>query len=104
VEGVNTNLMRTLLFVLIALVIAIAMKVVGVLLITSLLIIPAASARRLSRTPEQMAIWAALLGCLAVTGGMALSWFYDTPAGPSIVMVASGVFFAMYLMPKWQQA
>ncbi len=100
VEGVNTSFMRTLLFVLIAMVIAIAMKVVGVLLITSLLIIPAASARRLAATPEQMAIWASLLGCVAVTGGVALSWFYDTPAGPSVVVVASALFFCLYLWPK----
>ncbi|MCP4880566.1 MAG: zinc ABC transporter permease subunit ZnuB [Gammaproteobacteria bacterium] len=99
VEGVNTNFMRTLLFVLIAMVIAIAMKIVGILLITSLLIIPAASARRLATTPEQMAMWAALLGCFAATGGMALSWIYDTPAGPSVVVIASAVFFILYLAP-----
>ena len=100
VEGVNTTFMRTLLFVLIAMVIAIAMKVVGVLLITSLLIIPAASARRLSTTPEQMAIWASVLGCLSVSGGMALSWHYDSPAGPSVVVVASVLFFTLYLWPR----
>ncbi|MDP6969191.1 MAG: zinc ABC transporter permease subunit ZnuB [Gammaproteobacteria bacterium] len=102
VEGVNNNLMRTLLFVLIAMVIAIAMKVVGVLLITSLLIIPAASARRLASTPEQMAIWASLFGCLAITGGMSLSWYYDSPAGPSVVVVASATFFCLYLWPRQQ--
>ena len=58
------------LMLLLASVIAIAMKLVGVLLITSLLIIPAATARRLSATPEQMAVIAAVLGALAVVGGL----------------------------------
>ena len=83
VEGLPVAGLRLALVLLIALVIAVAMKIVGVLLITSLLIIPAAAAQRHSRTPEQMAIGASLLGMLAVGGGLSLSWFEDTPAGPS---------------------
>tara|TARA_B100000767_G_scaffold207690_1_gene194575 strand:+ start:1890 stop:2684 length:795 start_codon:yes stop_codon:yes gene_type:complete len=100
VEGINVALMRTLLMVLVAVVIAVAMKVVGVLLITSLLIIPAAAARRLSSSPEQMAVLASLLGMLAVSGGLALSWFYDTPTGPSIVLIASALFFLLFCFPR----
>ena len=100
VEGVNVALTRTLLMLLVAVVIAVAMKVVGVLLITSLLIIPAAAARRLSNSPEQMALLASLLGMLAVSGGLALSWFYDTPAGPSIVVIASSLFFLLFSLPR----
>ena len=99
VEGVNIVLMRTLLFTLIALVVAMAIKIVGVLLITSLLIIPAAAARRLSSTPEQMAIFASLLGCFAVTGGIGMSWWLDTPTGPSIVVIASVLFLILHLAP-----
>jgi zinc transport system permease protein len=100
VEGINVALMRTLLMLLVAVVIAVAMKVVGVLLITSLLIIPAAAARRLSNSPEQMAVLASLLGMLAVSGGLALSWFYDTPTGPSIVLIASALFFVLFSLPR----
>jgi len=100
VEGINVAWMRTLLMLLVAVVIAVAMKVVGVLLITSLLIIPAAAARRLSSSPEQMALLASLLGMLAVTGGLALSWFYDTPAGPSVVVIASTLFFLLFSFPR----
>lgn len=96
VEGINVALVRTLLMLLVAVVIAVAMKVVGVLLITSLLIIPAAAARGLSNSPEQMAVLASLLGMLAVSGGLALSWFYDTPTGPSIVLIASALFFVLF--------
>jgi zinc transport system permease protein len=79
---------------------AVAMKIVGVLLITSLLIIPAAAARRLSSTPEQMAIGAAVAGSLAVIGGLALSYVWDTPAGPSIVATAFVLFIVVYLKPE----
>ncbi|MDB4837828.1 metal ABC transporter permease, partial [Marinomonas sp.] len=66
VEGYPVEAIRLLLMLLVALVIAVAMKIVGVLLITSLMIIPAATARRLSQTPVQMASIASMLGCLAV--------------------------------------
>ena len=92
VEGVKVEAVRMLLMLGMALVIAIAMKVVGVLLITALLIIPAAAARRLTQTPEQMAGVASLLGLIAVSGGLASSFFWDTPAGPSVVLSASGIF------------
>lgn len=81
VEGLPVGAIRLALMLLIAIVIAVAMKIVGVLLITSLLIIPAAAAQRHARSPEQMAVGASLLGLVAVCAGLALSWFKDTPAG-----------------------
>ena len=100
VEGLPVGALRLVLMLLIAIVIAVAMKIVGVLLITSLLIIPAAAAQRHSRTPEQMALVASLLGVLAVCGGLALSWFKDTPAGPSIVVCAAAGFALSLLIPR----
>lgn len=100
VEGLPVAGLRLALVLLIALVIAVAMKIVGVLLITSLLIIPAAAAQRHSRTPEQMAIGASLLGMLAVSGGLSLSWFEDTPAGPSIVVCAASLFLLSLALPR----
>ncbi|AFT72595.1 Zinc ABC transporter permease protein [Alloalcanivorax dieselolei B5] len=92
VEGVPVALTRLLLMLLLALLIAGAIRTVGVLLITSLLVIPAAGARRLSSTPEQMAMRASVLGLLSVTLGMAMSWYADTPVGPSIVVAAATLF------------
>lgn len=92
VEGVNVARVRTALMVITALVIAIAMKIVGVLLITALLIIPAATARRISSTPESMAVIASLVAMLSVVSGLATSWYIDTPAGPSIVISATLLF------------
>lgn len=92
VEGVSVQSTRLLLMLLIAVVIAVAMKIVGVLLITSLLIIPAATAQRLARSPEQMAIGASVAGMLAVGGGLWLSWTWDTPTGPSVVVCSAFLF------------
>ncbi|MBD1571844.1 zinc ABC transporter permease subunit ZnuB [Vibrio sp. S17_S38] len=92
VEGVNVPLMRVVLMLLVGLVIAVGMKFVGALIITSLLIIPAATARRFARTPEQMAIGASCIGVVSVFSGLSLSWFYDTPAGPSVVISAAALF------------
>ena len=102
VEGVNVSRTRLILMVLIAIVIAVAMKIVGILLITSLLVIPAAAARRLSTTPEQMAVYASVLGCFAVLVGIWGSWTWDTPAGPSVVVAALLEFVIIYLIPTRQ--
>lgn len=91
-EGHNVARARLALMLLVALVVAGAMKVVGVLLVTALLIIPAAAARSLARTPEQMAVWAALLGMAAVISGLGGSWRFDTPSGPSVVVAAVVLF------------
>ena len=74
------------------------MKIVGVLLITALLIIPAAAARRFASGPEQMAVLASVIGALGVLGGLFGSLEWDTPAGPSIV-VAALLLFVVSLLP-----
>lgn len=98
-EGLQPETSKVIFMLLLASVIAIAMKLVGVLLITSLLIIPAATARRLSATPEQMAAIAALTGVLAVCGGLFGSLHYDTPSGPSIVVAALVLFLISMSVP-----
>lgn len=97
VEGVAVQRTRMLLMLLLALLIAGAIRTVGVLLITSLLVIPAAGARRLSRTPAQMASVASILSSVAVVAGLAVSWFANTPVGPSIVVAASALFLLTLL-------
>jgi zinc transport system permease protein len=97
VEGVNVDLMRLALMLMVGMVIAVAMKFVGALIITSLLIIPAATARRFSQSPEMMACMASVIGIIAVFIGLAMSWHYDTPAGPSVVVAAAAMFMLSQL-------
>ena len=96
-EGIPAPLYRLALVLLLAVVIAVAMKIVGVLLVTALLIIPAASARGLARSPEQMAVLATVIAATAAVGGLMLSLYVDTPSGPSIVVVAAALFMASLL-------
>ena len=100
VDGVNVKRTRLAFMLLVALVIAAAMKVVGILLITSLLILPAAAARRVARTPEAMAAMAAIAGALAVLGGIAASLRWDLPTGPAIVLAAGTLFAISASLPR----
>lgn len=98
VESRRPLLSRVLFGILVAAVIAVAVKIVGVLLIVALLVIPAATARRFANIPETMAIGAALVGVASVTGGLFASLQFDTPSGPSIV-VAAMVCFVLTRIP-----
>jgi zinc transport system permease protein len=98
-EGMQPERARLIFMLLMALVIAIAMKIVGIMLITSLLIIPAAAARRFATTPEVMAVLASVIGAVAVVMGLFGSLTYDTPSGPSIV-VAALLLFIISLLPR----
>ncbi len=91
-KGFNVDRERLVLMVSLALLIAVSIKLVGALLISAILIVPAAAARVFSRTPEQMALVAIVIGVASVALGLGLSLYADTPSGPSIV-VGSGVFF-----------
>ncbi len=92
VDGININKTKLLLTLLTALVIGLSMKFVGALIITAMLVIPAATSRRFAKTPEQMAIIAIIIGIISVSGGLLLSWYYNTPAGPSVVVCAALLF------------
>lgn len=92
VEGVDVARTHVLLTLMLAAVIAVAIQITGVLLITALLIMPAAAARYLARTPRQMALLASLIGMLSVSGGLFASLAVDAPTGPMMVVVAMLAF------------
>lgn len=93
-SGLNPARERLVLTLALAVVVAVAIKVVGALLIAAMLIIPAAAARGMARTPEGMALMAALIGAGSSIAGLQLSLWQDTPAGPSII-AAAAVLFAL---------
>jgi zinc transport system permease protein len=103
-DGINPDTERLILTLALALVVAVALKVVGALLIAAMLVIPAAAARPLSRSPEQMAGLAMLIGAAAALGGLGLSLWLDTPAGPSIVTIAAALFIATASIGRALQA
>lgn len=99
-SGIDPSRERLVLILAMALVVAVAIKTVGALLITAMLIIPAAAARNLVQTPEVMAVCAVVLGIVAALGGLWGSFVFDTPAGPSIVVVASLIFVIGVIIPR----
>jgi zinc transport system permease protein len=92
-SGLNPGRERLVLVLALALTVALALKIVGALLIAAMLIVPAAAARGLARSPEAMALGAIGIGAASALAGLQLSLWQDTPAGPSII-VAAAAFFA----------
>ena len=90
--GIDPRREQMVLTLALAVVVALALKVVGALLIAALLIVPAAAARGFARTPEGMAVLAVLFGMAATLGGVWASYIVDTPTGPSIVVAAAAIF------------
>jgi len=99
-EGLNPDLANAIFTLLIASVIAISIKIVGILLITGLLIIPASASRNLSSTPIQMAIISSVIGVTCVVLGLQSSMIWNSPTGPTILAIALGVFIITLLPLK----
>ena len=91
-NGFDVKKEKVVLIISLAFLVAIAIKVVGALLITAMLIIPAASARASSKNPEAMAFIAVSIGILSVLGGIVFSYNWDVPTGPTIVVSALAIF------------
>ncbi len=99
-SGLNPQREQQLMTLALAIVVAVAIKVVGALLIVAMLIIPAAGARAVARSPEVMAFGAAAIGAAAAVGGLGVSYQMDTPAGPSVVCVAAILFLVMTVLGR----
>ena len=99
-EGLNPDRAKAVFTILLAAIIAISIKLVGVLLITGMLIIPTAMARNLSDNPKKMVIFSIIGGLLAVLIGLFSSLEFNTPSGPSIIVAALALFIISLLKIK----
>jgi zinc transport system permease protein len=88
-EGIDRRRVRAIFTILLAVTIAVAMKIVGVLLVMAFLVVPAVAARPLAGTPERMVLLTAVVAAAGVVLGLSLSATFDSPGGPSIVIVMS---------------
>ena len=96
-EGLNPDRAKAIFTILMAAIIAISIKMVGLLLITGMLIIPAAMSRNISDSPQKMVLFAIIGGLLSVIIGLFSSLEFNTPSGPSII-AASLVLFILSLL------
>ncbi len=99
-EGVRVDRVELAFVLIIAIMTAISMKIVGLLLITALMIVPAAAARRLSASPEAMALWAVAIAAVAVLAGLFASAWWNVIAGPAIVIAAGLIFVLTLFAPQ----
>lgn len=100
VDGIPAGKVKTLLMLMLASLIAIAIKVVGVLLITALLVIPPATVRKFASSPEQLAVLSGLLAVTSIYSGLLCGWVFDTPVGPSIVIMQTLFFVIVLILPS----
>ena len=103
-EGMKPDKFNAIFTVLMAAVIAISIKIVGLLLITGMLIMPAAMGRNLSNNPQQMVILSVIAGLLSVIIGLFSSLQFNTPSGPSIITAALILFcFSLIKFKKYSE-
>jgi zinc transport system permease protein len=101
-KGLSPTQLDVLFTILLAVVIAVSVKIIGVALMTALLVIPAGAARGISRGPVAMVFVSAVMGCLSVVGGVFSSLKLDVPTGPAIVVVAVMLFAVVQLFSAFQ--
>ncbi len=99
-EGIEVKKTQFIMYLMIALLVAVMMKVMGVLLIAAALVIPTSSARLISQSPEQMVLLSAMYGVGSLAGGMTSSFHFDWQTGPAIVLSASGLLFLTLLIKR----
>ena len=102
-SGLNPNREKLILTLSLGVTVAVAIKVVGALLIVAMLVIPAAASRNLARTPETMVTIAGIIGAISALVGLKAAYIFDTPAGPSIVCVASVFFVTLSVIAAFKK-
>lgn len=96
-RGVRVTLYENIFSIMVAVVVMLSIKWVGVLLINSLLILPAAAARNIARSVRQYLLFSVLFAVASGLGGLIASWYLAASSGATIVMIAAGIFFVTYL-------
>jgi zinc transport system permease protein len=97
IDGINLLYIRLIIMFMISLSISIAIKFVGSLLVTSLLVIPPSTAQHFSKSPEKMAFFTILISIISITGGICLSVYYSIPSSPAIVIFSTSIYFLSHL-------
>ncbi|MDR1628801.1 MAG: metal ABC transporter permease [Oscillospiraceae bacterium] len=99
-RGVRVALVENVFVVLVAVVVMLSIKWIGLLLINSLLILPAAASRNIAKNTKQYLACSVLLALFSCVAGLVLSYYVNASAGSTIVLVCAGVFFATYFFRK----
>ncbi len=99
-KGENTEMLYTLLLIALALIITVSIKLIGILLVSSFLVIPPSSAIMISRNTKQMIFYSVLFSLISLAAGLFLSFSFDIPSGAMVVITSTLIFVILYLKNK----
>ena len=100
--GVRVRALNYTFVLVLTLTVALSIRLLGIILVTSLLVIPPATARNISRNLRQQIIGSVLVGLVGGLMGTALSYPLDVPCGPTIVLICIGLFVSSLLVGRWR--
>lgn len=103
VEGINLKRMNLEFMLITSFMIAVSIKVVGVMLIAAMLIVPSTTARNISTSPVQMLVFSVIIGVISIAAGVMVSYMIDSPSGPSIVL-SSLILYILSLIFKSKES
>lgn len=99
-RGVNTKLIDNIFVVLIAVIVMISIRWIGILLINSLLILPAASSRNIAKNMRSYHLFSVLFSLFSGITGLIISYYWNIPTGPMIVIISGIIYFATFGLKK----
>ena len=99
-KGILVRLIEDLFIVIVAVIVMVSIRWVGILIINSLLILPAASSRNISRNVRQYTMWTLIFAVFSGIAGLFISFYALIATGPTIVIISSMIFFVTYLLRK----
>ena len=100
IRGLNTSFLNYLFLIMLSLAIIGSLQTVGIILVLSMLIIPAASAKLLAKTFNVTTIIGVVFGVISSVSGLLLSYYFNLPSGPSMALVATGIFVICFIYKK----
>ena len=99
-RGISTTAIENIFVVLVAVAVMLSVRCIGILTINSLLILPAASARNISKNSMQYHVFSTIIALLCSIFGLVISYYFDTSAGATMVLLAAAVFFITLLLKR----
>lgn len=99
-RGINTKLIDNIFVVLIAIIVMISIRWIGILLINSLLILPAASSRNIAKSMRSYHFFSVIFSLFSGMAGLIFSYYYNIPTGPMIVLISGAIYFITFGLKK----
>ena len=99
-RGVNTKLIDNIFVVLIAIIVMISIRWIGILLINSLLILPAAASRNIAKNMRGYHLISILFSLFSGIAGLIISYYWNIPTGPMIVLISGAIYFITFGIRK----